>query len=136
GEVGEDAADGAGEEDGRAMRALRELAGGSGDGVPTPGAPPMTPDAPATPGADGDAAPTEETLSPQQIAIARFTLLLQALQLPPEILPAVLDWLDADGDTRFPNGAEDEYYTRLDEPYRAANGPFADVSELRLVRGI
>ncbi len=82
--------------------------------------------------ADDDA----PALSAQQIAIARFTLLLQALQLPPELLPALLDWLDADSDTRFPNGAEDEYYTRLEEPYRAADGPFADVSELRLVRGM
>ncbi|HMM75838.1 MAG TPA: type II secretion system minor pseudopilin GspK [Gammaproteobacteria bacterium] len=127
----EDADEGGAREDGRAMRALRELAGDAPAGTP-----PATSAAPATPGADGDAAPGAETLSPQQIATARFTLLLQALQIPPEILPPLLDWLDADGDTRFPNGAEDEYYTRLEEPYRAANGPFADVSELRLVRGI
>lgn len=76
------------------------------------------------------------SLSPQQVAIARFNLLVQALGLPAEIVPPILDWLDADSDTRFPNGAEDEYYTRLDPPYRAANGPFADVSELRLVRGM
>ncbi len=119
---------GAGRDEAAARRALSELTPGSGNvAQDTPG------------GADAQPAPGEgddAQLSPQQIAIARFTLLLQALALPPELLPAILDWLDADGDTRFPNGAEDEYYTRLEQPYRAANGPFADVSELRLVRGI
>ncbi|MEX2482177.1 MAG: type II secretion system minor pseudopilin GspK, partial [Gammaproteobacteria bacterium] len=32
--------------------------------------------------------------------------------------------------------AEDDYYMNLDEPYRAANRPLADVTELRLVRGV
>lgn len=89
----------------------------------------------APPAADG-ATPHPPPLAPQQIASARFALLLQALRLPAEILPALLDWLDPDSETRFPNGAEDEYYTRLDPPYRAANGPLAARSELRLVRGI
>jgi len=125
-----DAAGSAGD-DGRATTALRELIGA--DGNVAADTPPATP---ATTGEGEDATPEPPALSAQQVAIARFTLLLQALQLPPELLPAVLDWLDADSDMRFPNGAEDEYYTRLEEPYRAANGPLADVSELRLVRGI
>ena len=113
-------------DDGAASRAL-------GNVVPeSSGAAPATGPDPAGDPATEDA----QQLSPQQIAIARFHLLLQALQLPEEIAPAILDWLDTDSETRFPNGAEDEYYTRLEPPYRAANGPFADVSELRLVRGI
>lgn len=75
-------------------------------------------------------------LSPQQVAIARFVLLLRALNIDPGIVPAILDWLDADSETRFPNGAEDPYYTDLKTPYRAANRPLVDPSELLLVRGV
>jgi general secretion pathway protein K len=75
-------------------------------------------------------------LSDQQVAMARFHLLLRALELPPELLPAILDWLDADGDPRYPSGAEDEFYSLREPPYRAANRRFEEVSELRLVRGV
>jgi type II secretory pathway component PulK len=75
-------------------------------------------------------------LSPQQIAVARFALLLRNLEIDDSVLPAILDWMDPDSDERFPNGAEDDYYSRLKPPYRAANRGFADVSELKLVRGI
>jgi len=110
-----------------AERALGDVARGLDIGV-------ARADAPA--GNSGDAANAQASpLSPQQVAVARFALLLRTLDLPPELLPALLDWLDPDSDTRFPNGAEDEYYTRLEPPYRAANGRFVDVSELRVVRG-
>lgn len=128
-------------DDGTATRALFDVSPELRDlAPPRPDAPPGAAGEggdPATPAPGGESQTAEETrLSPQQVAVARFTLLLQALQLPPELLPAILDWLDADSDTRFPNGAEDEYYSRLDTPYRTANGAFADVSELRLVRGM
>ncbi len=84
------------------------------------------------PGAGGQTA----ALSPWEISIARFSLLLGALDIDPSLLPALLDWLDADSETRFPGGAEDDYYLDLDAPYRAANRRFAHVSELRLVRGV
>lgn len=75
-------------------------------------------------------------LSPQQIALARFALLLRTLEIDEAVLPAILDWLDPDSDERFPNGAEDDYYSKLKPPYRTANRGFADLSELRLVRGV
>lgn len=125
-----------------AARALARIAGAAVAPVNAsqlPGAAAVTRDG-VDAGADGEAdgrgAGGAETLSPQQVAIARFQLLLEALALPPELLPAVLDWLDADSETRYPNGAEDDYYSRLDPPYRAANGLFAHLSELRLVRGM
>ncbi len=117
-----------------ATRALAEIARGLDIGVPAGGASPAAEASPAgQPAAAGDAGAVE--LSRQQVAVARFALLLRALDLPPELLPALLDWLDPDSDTRFPSGAEDEFYSRLEQPYRAANGRFADPSELRLVRG-
>lgn len=48
---------------------------------------------------------------------------------------AVFDWIDADDTQRHPGGAESLDYARLPQPYRAANQPFASVSELRLVKG-
>jgi type II secretory pathway component PulK len=75
-------------------------------------------------------------LSPQQIAVARFSLLLRTLEIDESVLPAILDWLDTDSDERFPNGAEDDYYSRMKPPYRSANRGLTDVSELKLIRGI
>jgi len=90
---------------------------------------------------DGAAAGTQSAtgapqLSAWEVSIARFSLLLHALELDDDIVPAILDWLDADSDTRFPGGAEDDYYMGLEHPYRAANRAFSDLSELRLVRGV
>lgn len=75
-------------------------------------------------------------LSPQQIALARFALLLRNLDIDEGVLPAILDWLDPDTDERFPNGAEDDFYSRRKPAYRTANRSFVDISELKLVRGI
>ncbi len=64
-----------------------------------------------------------------------FERLLQALEIDPAILPAVLDYLDADNEARA-GGAEDAYYLRQTPPRRSADGPLTDVEELRAVRGI
>lgn len=65
-----------------------------------------------------------------------FRQLLQALGLPDTLAPAIADWIDPDDNPREGEGAEDDYYSRLPQPYRTANQPLADVSELRLVRGV
>lgn len=70
----------------------------------------------------------------QALAEQRFQRLLDVLGLPQEITPAVLDWLDADGQART-RGAEDGTYLRSDPPYRAANDGMTHSSELRLVAG-
>lgn len=51
------------------------------------------------------------------------------------IVESTIDWIDPDGTAEF-NGAEDDYYTSQDPPYRAANFWFTSVSELRGVRGV
>jgi general secretion pathway protein K len=58
-----------------------------------------------------------------------FRNLLTALQLEPKWADLLADWLDADTDPR-PDGAEDNVYTTLTPPYRAANSPITSVSEL------
>ena len=62
--------------------------------------------------------------------------LCNQLEISPEFIPALKDWLDANPDPELPDGAEDDYYTRLEQPYRTANGLMVDVSELRLVKGM
>ena len=70
------------------------------------------------------------------LRLEAFRRLLALLELDPAAADAVVDWIDADGDARFPGGAEDAEYLAMDPPYRAANRPFAETGELRLVRGI
>lgn len=73
---------------------------------------------------------------PSEPDLAYFRRLLRALGLDERLATAVLDWIDADFDTRFPDGAEDDHYLGTERPYRAANRPLQSISELRLVRGI
>lgn len=70
-----------------------------------------------------------------KIELQRFRRLLANLQLDPELATAVIDWLDSDINYTLPSGAEDDTYLLRTPPYRAANGPMASVSELRLIAG-
>jgi general secretion pathway protein K len=58
----------------------------------------------------------------------RLRTLCNNLQVSPEFIDALKDWIDEDVDTVSPDGAEDDYYTSLEAPYRAANRPMADIS--------
>lgn len=73
-----------------------------------------------------------------EAAVARFRRLLAALQIeqPERIAGALVDWLDADQDSRFPFGAEDQTYLRLVPAYRSADRPMLWVGELRAVDGV
>lgn len=51
------------------------------------------------------------------------------------IVDSIQDWRDADQLHRL-NGAEDDYYQQLPEPYECKDGDFDSIEELRLVRGI
>jgi len=73
--------------------------------------------------------------APDPAAIAIFQRLLKNLDLPDTLAPALTDWIDADSDPTGSDGAEDDMYSRLDTPYRVANQPLSDVSELRLIKG-
>jgi len=52
-----------------------------------------------------------------------------------DVAEAIVDWRDEDS-TPQQQGAEDEYYMSLPDPYHAKNGPFESVEELMLVRGV
>lgn len=73
--------------------------------------------------------------APDPVWRRRFVQLLLVLELDPGIADVAIDWIDPGSDPE-PRGAEDAVYATLDPPYRAANGPFVDLSELRLLRGV
>jgi general secretion pathway protein K len=65
----------------------------------------------------------------------RFIRLCQAINVEPDFIPALQDWIDDDTEVRV-DGAEDESYTLMNPPYRTANRYLADTSELLLVKGV
>ncbi|HFD80151.1 MAG TPA: general secretion pathway protein GspK [Gammaproteobacteria bacterium] len=70
-----------------------------------------------------------------EAAITQYKRLLRRLELEETLADPLVDWIDANLDERFPDGAEDNSYLLLNPPYRAANRPLADITELRLVKG-
>jgi len=76
-----------------------------------------------------------EAGQPVESQRAYFKRLLAVLKLDETLEPALLDWIDADIDATFPDGAEDDTYLLAEPPYRAANRPLVSTSELRLVKG-
>ncbi len=87
------------------------------------------------------ASPDDDGYSSEQ---RRFIRLLQTLDIENPLglaqatmlANAVFDWVDPDAEQRFPGGAEDLFYYQQSPAGKAANQPFASVSELRLVRGM
>ena len=61
--------------------------------------------------------------------------LFRKVGVDPQKVGAIVDWLDTDSDVDDKDGAERHYYEQLASPYRVANQPFSDLSELRLVKG-
>ena len=70
-----------------------------------------------------------------EIARRQFERLLVSLELDPALAGVALDWLDADGDTGFPFGAEDATYAGFDPPYRTPNFVITSPSELLAMSG-
>ena len=69
-------------------------------------------------------------------ALEQFQRLLVALGLDPRFAGIAGDWIDANQDTQFPDGAEDSIYTGMTPPYRAANQLLSSVSELAALEGM
>ena len=68
-----------------------------------------------------------------QLALQRFRRLLLRLEIEPLLAERLIDWLDDNQEVTGSYGAEDNQYLLLEPPYRAANRPMQDVSELRLL---
>ena len=65
----------------------------------------------------------------------RFKRLFELVQINPDLVDAIVDWVDKD-DTPEPAGAESLYYQTLRPSYRAANAPLQTLLELRLIKGM
>ncbi|MBL4583679.1 MAG: type II secretion system minor pseudopilin GspK [Pseudomonadales bacterium] len=64
-----------------------------------------------------------------------FQWLLQDLQLNPDLVWPLIDWLDSNNEQIGPFGAETDTYSELTPPYRAANQPMTNPDELAAVKG-
>lgn len=74
--------------------------------------------------------------NPDQAAMEQFERLLDALQLDRRIATIAADWLDANDDASFPDGAEDAIYTGFVPPYRSANQLLSNASEIGALDGV
>ena len=59
--------------------------------------------------------------------------LFELLQINPDLVDAIVDWVDSD-ENQEPSGAESLYYQTLRPSYRAANAPLQTLLELRLIK--
>jgi general secretion pathway protein K len=67
--------------------------------------------------------------------VQRIKRLFELLQINPDLVDAIVDWVDQD-ETQEPAGAESLYYQTLRPSYRAANAPLQTLLELRLIKGM
>ena len=74
--------------------------------------------------------------SVNQTTRTRLERLFSLLEQDPAIVQAIIDWIDPDVQALPPDGAEDDYYIGLEQPYLTANQPMMHISELRLVKGV
>lgn len=81
----------------------------------------------------------DDTYALRPVALAQLRALMASLGIAPgDALPlsdAMADWIDSDA-TRAPNGADDDWYASLPQPYLAADRLVGDVSEMRAVKGM
>ncbi len=69
-------------------------------------------------------------------AVEQFQRLLNVLELDPRLAGIAADWIDADQEPNFPDGAEDSIYTGNVPPYRAPNHPISTVYDLAGIDGM
>lgn len=86
-----------------------------------------------------DIVPEPGRINVNKLTEADWERLLESIGMPEEywedIIDPILDWMDSD-ETSNPKGAETEdYYSELEPPYKAKNGPVDTVRELLLVKG-
>lgn len=64
---------------------------------------------------------------------ATYDMLAMLPRMTPQLAAAIIDWRDSDDDVTD-GGAESDTYGMLQPPYRAKNGRFESIEELRLVQ--
>jgi type II secretory pathway component PulK len=71
-----------------------------------------------------------------ELALEQFQRLLQVLEIDPRFAGIAADWIDANQEAGFPDGAEDAIYTGLIPAYRTPNVTLTNVSELAALEGM
>jgi general secretion pathway protein K len=71
----------------------------------------------------------------RKVKVLRVKRLFELLQINPDLVDAIVDWVDQD-EVPEPAGAESIYYQTLRPSYRAANEPLQTLLELRLIKGM
>lgn len=71
-----------------------------------------------------------------QTVLLQFQRLLRVLDLDPRFAGLTADWIDANQEAAFPDGAEDAIYTGFTPPYRTYNKPLSNISELAALEGM
>ena len=71
-----------------------------------------------------------------ELALEQFQRLLVALELDPRIAGIAVDWIDANQEAGFPDGAEDAIYTGFIPAYRTPNVPITNAAELAALEGV
>ena len=66
-------------------------------------------------------------------AVKQLERILAMLEIEPTWAAAIADWIDADVQPGFPDGAEDTVYLGLDPPHLAANMPVTRATELMVL---
>jgi general secretion pathway protein K len=69
------------------------------------------------------------------VSLEQFERLLAILEIDVTLAGSVIDWIDPDAETRFPNGGEDDAYGRTDPQYRTPNSMITSPSELMAING-
>jgi general secretion pathway protein K len=72
----------------------------------------------------------------EEASLERFRRLLTALELDPRFAGIAADWIDANVEASFPDGAEDPIYTGILPPYRSANQSLTSASEFAALEGM
>ena len=72
----------------------------------------------------------------QLVWVSIFQRFFESFKIDPEVVDALVDWLDAGDNPRGTGGAEKSYYQSLPIPYAPPNGPMRTPGELRLVKGL
>ncbi len=70
------------------------------------------------------------------VFLAQYERLLQLLNLDPRLAETTVDWLDPDQTETIPGGAEDPLYSGFVPPYRTADQPIWNITELAAVDGM
>lgn len=71
-----------------------------------------------------------------EFSLEQFQRLLQVLDVDPRFAGVAADWIDANLEAGFPDGAEDAIYTGFIPAYRTANVPLSNVTELAALEGM